>query len=61
MDEFTLKLEWAYGYRGSQCRNNLFYNKTGDLVYFLAGIGIVHNVKRGEQKYYYEHNDDILW
>lgn len=55
-----LQLEWAYGYRGHQCRNNLHYNSQGHLVFFVAGVGIVQDTKEGVQRFYLEHSDDIL-
>ncbi|ESN91899.1 hypothetical protein HELRODRAFT_153202, partial [Helobdella robusta] len=55
-----LNLEWVYGYRGHQCRNNLYYNKNGELVYFVAGVAIVFNTSEKRQKFYFGHNDDII-
>uniref|UniRef100_A0A914X8Q4 HELP domain-containing protein n=1 Tax=Plectus sambesii TaxID=2011161 RepID=A0A914X8Q4_9BILA len=55
-----LKLEWVFGYRGHQCRNNLFVNKNGELVYFVAGLGVVLDVEKRAQKTYDGHSDDIL-
>ncbi|XP_071162130.1 echinoderm microtubule-associated protein-like 6 [Mytilus edulis] len=55
-----LRLEWVYGYRGHQCRNNLFYNVGKDIVYFVAGVGIVYNQTEHKQKFYLGHDDDIL-
>ena len=42
--DLRLGLEWVYGYRGRQCRNNLVYNDRGELVYFVAGVGVVLNL-----------------
>lgn len=58
--ESQLRLEWVYGYRGHQCRNNLFYTKEGELVYFVAGVGVVLNLQERRQKFFLGHNDDIL-
>uniref|UniRef100_A0A1I8FHG0 HELP domain-containing protein n=1 Tax=Macrostomum lignano TaxID=282301 RepID=A0A1I8FHG0_9PLAT len=34
-----LQLEWVYGSRGSDCRNNLIYlESSGELVYFMAAV-----------------------
>ena len=55
-----LRLEWVYGYRGHQCRNNLFYTASGEVVYFVAGVGVVYNVAQGKQKYFLGHTDDII-
>ncbi|KAK7103893.1 echinoderm microtubule-associated protein-like 6 [Littorina saxatilis] len=58
--ESQLRLEWVYGYRGHQCRNNLFYNANKDLVYFVAGVGIVYNVRDHKQGFFLGHDDDIV-
>lgn len=34
-----VELEYVYGYRAKDCRNNLFY-KNGSLYYFAAALGI---------------------
>lgn len=56
-----LRLEWVYGYRGHQCRNNLFLTGTKDVVYFVAGVGIVFNPRENKQRFFLGHDDDILW
>ena len=56
-----LRLEWVYGYRGNQARNNLVYTASGEVVYFVAGVGIVHNSQNKKQRFFLGHNDDILW
>ena len=56
----SLKLEWVYGYRGHQCRNNLFYTSAKDIVYFVAGVGVVYNTKENSQRFFLGHNDDII-
>lgn len=55
-----LQLDWVYGYRGHQCRNNLFYTSTREVVYFVAGVGVVFNPKYHAQKFFLGHNDDII-
>lgn len=55
-----LRLEWVYGYRGHQVRSNLFYNMANELVYFVAGVGIVYDAKEHKQKFFLEHDDDII-
>ncbi|XP_077381857.1 echinoderm microtubule-associated protein-like 6 isoform X7 [Festucalex cinctus] len=55
-----LRLEWVHGYRGHQCRNNLFYTAGKELVYFVAGVGVVYNARDHTQKFYLGHNDDII-
>ena len=55
-----LRLEWVYGYRGHQCRNNLYLTASKDVVYFVAGVAVVYNVKANSQKFFLGHNDDII-
>ncbi|KAF3850406.1 hypothetical protein F7725_012178 [Dissostichus mawsoni] len=47
-----LRLEWIHGYRGHQCRNNLFYTAGKELLYFVAGVGVVFNPREHTQKFY---------
>ncbi|XP_074647902.1 echinoderm microtubule-associated protein-like 6 [Tubulanus polymorphus] len=55
-----LRLEWVYGYRGHQCRNNLYYTASKEVVFFVAGVGVVYNVKDHKQKFFLGHDDDII-
>ena len=55
-----LRLEWVYGYRGHQCRNNLYYTASGEVVYFVAGVGVVYNVAEKRQRFFLGHSDDII-
>ncbi|GAB1295883.1 Echinoderm microtubule-associated protein-like 6 [Apodemus speciosus] len=55
-----LRLEWVYGYRGHQCRNNLYYTAGKEVVYFVAGVGVVYNTREHSQKFFLGHNDDII-
>jgi hypothetical protein len=42
--DYRLALEWVYGYCGKGCRNNLVLNDRDELVYFIAGVGVVLDV-----------------
>ncbi|KAI8479125.1 Echinoderm microtubule-associated protein-like 5, partial [Branchiostoma belcheri] len=55
-----LRLEWVYGYRGHQCRNNLYYTATKEVVYFVAGVGVVFNTREHSQRFFLGHSDDII-
>ena len=44
-----LVLEFVHGYRGYDCRNNVFYLSSGAIVYHVAAIGIVYNIKSGRK------------
>lgn len=58
--EHQLRLEWTYGYHGNQCRNNLYYTASGEVVYFVAGVGVVHNIAAQTQRFFLGHSDDII-
>ena len=47
-------------YRGYDCRNNLFYMQTGEIVYHIAAVGVVYNKQTHSQRFYLGHDDDIL-
>ncbi len=47
-------------YRGYDCRNNLFYTSSGEVVYHVAAVGIVYNRTAHSQRFYTGHTDDIL-
>ncbi len=55
-----LKLEWVYGYRSHQVRSNLYYNDDNEVIYFVAGVGIVHNHLKQTQRFFLGHDDDII-
>lgn len=47
-------------YRGYDCRSNLFYTQTGEIVYHIAAVGVVYNRQQNTQRFYLGHDDDIL-
>jgi hypothetical protein len=57
-----LRLQWVYGYRGHQARNNVVVTSTGSIVYYVAAVGVVQTQKGGKpaQTFYGQHTDDIL-
>uniref|UniRef100_A0A8C7YLT6 EMAP like 1 n=1 Tax=Oryzias sinensis TaxID=183150 RepID=A0A8C7YLT6_9TELE len=56
-----LKLDWVYGYRGRDCRSNLYLLPTGETVYFIASVVVLFNVDEQLQRHYTGHTDDIKW
>ncbi|XP_065052263.1 echinoderm microtubule-associated protein-like 2 isoform X3 [Rhopilema esculentum] len=54
-----MKLEWVYGYRGRDCRNNLFVLPSGEIVYHIAAVIILLDRSTGEQRHYLGHTDDV--
>ena len=46
------EIEHVYGYRTSDCQQNLRYNDKGEAVYMVAALGIVLNTGTLEQRFY---------
>ncbi|XP_007236892.2 echinoderm microtubule-associated protein-like 2 isoform X5 [Astyanax mexicanus] len=59
LPERKLKLQWVYGYRGRDCRSNLYLLPTGEIVYFNASVVVLYNVDEQQQRHYLGHNDDV--
>ena len=56
-----LRLEWIYGYRGYQCHNNIQELGSSEIVYFIAGVGVVLNTQGNKsQRFFRGHTDDII-
>jgi WD40 repeat protein len=54
-------LNHIHGYRGFDCRDNLFYLADNEsIIYPAAGAGVVHHIRLGTQKFYTNHTDDII-
>ncbi|ERE50388.1 echinoderm microtubule-associated protein-like 1-like protein [Cricetulus griseus] len=49
----------SYGYRGRDCRANLYLLPTGEVVYFVASVAVLYSVEEQRQRHYLGHNDDI--
>jgi WD40 repeat protein len=71
--EVNYKLEYVYGYRTYDCRQNLFFTPSGKLVYNAAALGISHDIGSNTQTFFgggmlskkaklevVGHDDDIL-
>ncbi|GAB6020327.1 Echinoderm microtubule-associated protein-like 5 [Chamberlinius hualienensis] len=54
-----LKLDWVYGYRGRDCRSNLHYLPTGEMVYCMAAVVVLFNLEENTQRHYMGHTDDV--
>jgi len=52
---------FRYGYRGKDCRSNLYFLPTGEIVYFVAAVVVLYDPKDGYQRHYLGHNDDVKW
>jgi len=42
-----LKLDHVHGYRAKDCRNNLKYLKSGNIIYNVAALAIVMDINTG--------------
>ncbi|TMS01671.1 Echinoderm microtubule-associated protein-like 4 [Larimichthys crocea] len=54
-----LKLEWVYGYRGRDCRANVYLLPTGEIVYFVASVVALFNYEERTQRHYLGHTDCV--
>ena len=57
-----LQLEYAYGFSGQKqyCRgNSLYWTLSGELLYFVAGVGVVLDPVTNKQRFFMKHTDDI--
>ncbi|XP_071335912.1 echinoderm microtubule-associated protein-like 4 isoform X3 [Trachinotus anak] len=54
-----LKLEWVYGYRGRDCRANIYLLPTGEIVYFIASVVVLFNYEEQTQRHYLGHTDCV--
>ncbi|XP_062257185.1 echinoderm microtubule-associated protein-like 4 isoform X1 [Platichthys flesus] len=54
-----LKLEWVYGYRGRDCRANVYLLPTGEIVYFIASVVVLFNYEERTQRFYLGHTDCV--
>lgn len=48
-----------YGYRGKDCRHNLYLLPTGEIVYFMAAVVVLYNVDDQIQRHYTGHTSEI--
>ncbi|KAM9558181.1 echinoderm microtubule-associated protein-like 4 isoform 8-T8 [Salvelinus alpinus] len=56
---WKLKLEWVYGYRGRDCRANVYLLPTGESVYFIASVVVLFNYEERTQRHYLGHTDCV--
>eukprot|EP00042_Codosiga_hollandica_P038025 m.305316 g.305316 ORF g.305316 m.305316 type:complete len:725 (+) comp55287_c0_seq1:96-2270(+) len=54
-----LAIEYVFGYQGKKGRANLFHLPTGEVVYFIAGLGVLLNPSTNKQRFYRAHDNDI--
>ncbi|XP_039865853.1 echinoderm microtubule-associated protein-like 4 isoform X1 [Simochromis diagramma] len=54
-----LKLAWVYGYRGRDCRANIYLLPTGEIVYFIASVVVLFNYEERTQRHYLGHSECV--
>uniref|UniRef100_A0A8C9ZF39 EMAP like 3 n=1 Tax=Sander lucioperca TaxID=283035 RepID=A0A8C9ZF39_SANLU len=54
-----LELDWVYGYRGRDCRANLYFLPTGEAVYFIACVVVLYHINNRTQRHYQKHTDCV--
>lgn len=54
-----LELDWVYGYRGRDCRANLYVLPTGEAVYFIACVVVLYHINNRTQRHYRKHTDCV--
>ncbi|XP_028284689.1 echinoderm microtubule-associated protein-like 3 isoform X2 [Parambassis ranga] len=54
-----LELDWVYGYRGRDCRANLYFLPTGEALYFIACVIVLYHINNRTQRHYRKHTDCV--
>lgn len=54
-----LELDWVYGYRGRDCRTNLYFLPSGEAVYFIACVVVLYHINNRTQRHYRKHTDCV--
>ena len=60
--EGKLKLMYAHGYSGNfdESRQNICLSSNGNkLIYYIAAIAVVYDLKNNTQSFFTKHNDDL--
>jgi WD40 repeat protein len=55
-----LELEHVHGFAGFNRMGNLFCVSTGELLYTVATVAIVHNTTTGRQSFFTKHSEEIV-
>ena len=54
-----LTVDYVFGYRAKDCRNNVRYLRNGNIAYHAAALGIVLDIAANKQRFFDKHIDDI--
>uniref|UniRef100_A0A8C2EB29 EMAP like 3 n=1 Tax=Cyprinus carpio TaxID=7962 RepID=A0A8C2EB29_CYPCA len=50
---------FSYGYRGRDCRANLYLLPSGEAVYFIACVVVLYHIRNQTQRHYQKHTDCV--
>ena len=53
-------LDYVFGVREKDVRNNVRYTSKGQIAYHTAAVGIVLNAEKNTQSFFNKHTDDII-
>ncbi|TNN25317.1 Echinoderm microtubule-associated protein-like 4 [Liparis tanakae] len=56
-----LELDWVYGYRGRDCRANLYFLPSGEALFFIACVVVLYHINNRTQRHYDKHTDCVRW
>ena len=51
-----LELQFVYGYRGADCRRNLFFLPSGEVAFPAASLVVVYEARTHRQRFYTAHD-----
>uniref|UniRef100_A0AAV2JLP6 Echinoderm microtubule-associated protein-like 4 n=1 Tax=Knipowitschia caucasica TaxID=637954 RepID=A0AAV2JLP6_KNICA len=57
--QYSSQYSSQYGYRGRDCRANVFLLPTGETVYFIASVVVLFNSEERTQRHYIGHSDCV--
>ena len=57
----TVDLEWVYGYRSTDCRNNVRYTANGKIAFHAGAVGVIYDKSTHTQQFHNGyHEGDIM-
>ncbi len=55
----SLELEWVHGYRSEDCKSNVRYTATGEMLWHASRVGVVYNPNSHKQRFYLGHQFEV--
>jgi hypothetical protein len=55
----SLELEWVHGYRSADCKGNVRYSATGEMVWHNARVGVLYSPLEHRQRFFLGHASEI--